>query len=200
MCSVKVDQKFHMNKDPRYRRRRSIRLKEFDYSASGAYFVTIVTQDRSCLFGEIFDGRMQPNSAGKAIQRWWLGLVTKFPTVETDEFVVMPNHIHAIVRITDTIVGADPRVGPAGAHPGAPLPKIMQWFKTMTTNEYMRGVKELGWPTFRGQLWQRSYFEHVIRDADSLARIRQYIVENPLRWEFDRENPAVIVGQSDAAH
>ncbi len=136
--------------------RRSIRLKGFDYSEPGAYFVTIVTQGRSFLFGEVIDGQMHSNSAGRMIMRWWLELRTKFATVETDEFVVMPNHCHGIILIDDPIVGADRRVGPpnfrTGAHIGAPLPRIMQWFKTMTTNEYVCGVKTLDWPAFRGQL------------------------------------------------
>ena len=183
--------------------RRSVRLMGFDYAEPGAYFVTIVTQERSCLFGEIIEGQMQVNRAGEAITRWWLELTRKFTTVETDEFIVMPNHCHGIIVIVDPTVGADLRVGPpndrTGAHAGAPLPTIVQWFKTMTTNEYIRGVKTLGWPSFRGQLWQRSYYEHVIRNADSLNRIRQYIIDNPVRWEFDRENPAATAVEPDIA-
>ena len=138
-------------------RRRSLRLKDYDYAAPGAYFVTIVTKDRSCLFGEIVDDQMRPSSAGAEVKRWWLELPSKFPTVATDEFVVMPNHCHGIIMVFDPTVGADQRVCPEGAHTGAPLPRVVQWFKTVTTNEYIRGVKTLGWPPFRGQLWQRSY-------------------------------------------
>jgi putative transposase len=140
-----------------------------------------------------------------------LELKRKFTTIETDEFVVIPNHLHGIVMIPDPTVGADLRVGPPndrtdarpahqGAHAGAPLPEIVQWFKTMTTNEYIRGVKALGWPSFRGQLWQRSYYDHVIRDEASLNRIRQYIIDNPARWEFDRENPAALTMEPDAGY
>jgi REP element-mobilizing transposase RayT len=145
---------------------------------------------------------MQSSKAGELIKDWWLELNRKFPGVETDEFVIMPNHLHGIIVIGD--VGADLRVGPTGAHIGAPLqgqrlgvaastalPAIVQWFKTMTTNEYIRRVKTLGWPMVQGQLWQRSYYDHVIRDVDSLDRIRQYIVDNPARWAIDRENPDV---------
>ena len=118
--------------------------------------------------------------------------------VETDEFVVMPKNFHGVVIITDVPVGADLRVGPVpegehptqqGPHAGVPLQAVIQWFKTMTTNEYIRGVKTASWPSFNGRLWQRNYYEHVIRDDQSLNRIRQYIVDNPARWEFDRENP-----------
>ena len=185
-------------------RRRSLRLKGFNYAELGAYFVTIVTQDRFCLFGEIIDGQMELNSTGEAITRWWLELGRKFATVESDEFVVMPNHCHGIIGIRDPVVGADLRVGPpdirTGAHIGAPLPKIVQWFKTMTTNEYIRGVKALARPPIRRQLWQRGYYEHVIRDVDSRNRIRQYIIDNPARWAFDRENPSVTAVEPDSAY
>lgn len=129
----------------------------------------------------------------------------KFAGIETDEFVIMPNHCHGIVMMTNRPVGADLCVGPArkfarandqGAHTGAPLQTrlsaVMQWFKTMTTNEYIRCVKTRAWPLFDGRLWQRNYYEHVIRGEESLNRVRQYILDNPARWEFDRENPAAI--------
>jgi putative transposase len=141
--------------------------------------------------------------AGRMIERWWFELNRKFTTVETDEFVVMPNHFHGIVAIP---VRADLRVGPdskgartthEGTHAGVPLPTVIQWFKTMTTNEYIRGVKTASWPAFNGRLWQRNYYEHVIRNDDSLNRIRQYIVDNPARWTFDRENPAVITPEPE---
>jgi hypothetical protein len=109
----------------------------------------------------------------------------------------MPNHFHGIVVTAGPTVGADLRVGPfgkdaiqRGAHTGAPLRTVVQWFKTMTTNQYMRGVKTLGWTTFQGRLWQRNYYEHVVRNEESLNRIRQYIVDNPTRWTIDPENPA----------
>ncbi len=177
--------------------RRSIRLKGYDYSRPGAYFITLVTQDRACLFGEVVDGEMRLNEAGRMVEKWWAKLHHKFPNVQTDAFVIMPNHFHGIIVITSNPVGADPRVCPdetgahagMGAHTGAPLPEIVQWFKTMTTNEYIRGVKQSGWLPFRGRLWQRNYYEHIIRDDAFLNRIRQYIAENPLRWHLDWENP-----------
>jgi len=78
-----------------------------------------------------------------------------------------------------------------GAHTGAPLHQIVQWFKTMTTNEYIRGVKTSGWSPFDGKLWQRNYYEHIIRDEADLTRIRNYIASNPLRWERDQLHPDV---------
>jgi REP element-mobilizing transposase RayT len=82
---------------------------------------------------------------------------------------------------------------------GAPLPAIVQWFKTMTTNEYIRGVKQLGWPVFAGRLWQRNYYEHIIRSEESLNRIRQYILDNPTQWVFDRENPSATTPELENA-
>ncbi len=185
-------------------RRHSIRLRGYDYSRVGAYFVTVCTQNRQCLFGEIADGEMRLNDAGQMIERWWYELMNKFPESDTDEHIVMPNHFHGIV----IIVGADLRVCPeygrthrsaptTGTHPSAPtgasLPRIIQWFKTMTTNEYARGVKQHEWQTFVGRLWQRNYYEHIIRSDESLHRIREYIINNPGQWAYDRENPQRIV-------
>jgi putative transposase len=193
-----------MTWSPIKQRRRAIRLRDYDYEQAGAYFVTICTQERACLFGVIQDDKVCLNDAGRTIEKWWFELNRKFPMVETDEFVVMPNHFHGVVIITDVPVGADLRVGPVpegehptqqGAHAGAPLQAVIQWFKTMTTNEYIRGVKTASWPSFNGRLWQRNYYEHVIRDDQSLNRIRQYIVDNPARWEFDRENPTATSPQ-----
>ncbi len=179
--------------DPNKHHRRSIRLAGYDYAQVGAYFVTICSQDRACLFGEVVAGDMRLNDAGQMIEKWWLELNHKFPTIETDVYVVMPNHFHGIA-ITAENVGADLCVGPGiqGAHIGAPLPTVVQWFKTMTTNEYIRGVKKFGWLPFRSYLWQRNYYEHIIRDEISLNCIRQYIIDNPAQWSFDRENPMAV--------
>jgi len=197
--------------DPQRHHRRSIRLKGYDYAQPSAYFVTICTQDRACLFGEVVDGQMRLNDAGRMVQRWWDELNRKFPHIRTDAFVVMPNHIHGIVVIEPvgaTPVGADLRVCPDnervcpdnesgadvrlhGARIGAPLSEIVRWFKTMTTNDYIRGVKQYGWTPFYGRLWQRNYYEHIVRDEASLERVRQYIAENPLHWSSDPENPSL---------
>jgi putative transposase len=220
-----------MPHDPDIHHRRSLRLPGYDYARFGAYFVTVCTQGRECLFGDVTPvGGIALNDAGHMVERWWHELGNKFPHVVTDASVVMPNHFHGIIVIVavgaaavgadlrvgpvwhaanaasnadrGAAVGADLRVGPVwhaanaasnadrGAHAGAPLPEIVQWFKTMTTNEYIRGVGAMGWPPFPGKLWQRNYYEHVIRDEAALDRIRRYIEENPLRWALDQENPA----------
>lgn len=169
--------------------------------------------DRVCLLGRIAKGAMILNDAGKMVDEWWKTLPDKFPNIELDEYVVMPNHVHGIIIIA---VGADLRVcpdttgehaagthtgaihtgathtggaHPKGAHTGAPLHRMVQWFKTMTTNEYIRGVKPSGWTPFNGKLWQRNYYEHIIRNERDYLRIREYIYNNPLQWHIDAENP-----------
>jgi REP element-mobilizing transposase RayT len=134
------------------------------------------------------------NDAGRMVERWWAELPRKFPKVEVDEHVVMPNHFHGIIVIADSAppVGADLGVRPnraAGAHIGAPLPQIMQWFKTMRTNAYIIGVKQRGWPRFSEKLWQRGYYEHVVRNDDEFNQIRQYILMNLAQWVRDTQNP-----------
>ena len=197
-----------MKYDSNRHHRRSIRLQDYDYRLPGAYFVTVCAQERACLFGVVGDGEMQLNDAGRMIEQWWFELNRKFLMVETDEFVIMPNHFHGIVVITDVPVGADLRVGPVreggdpahqGAHAGAPLQMVIQWFKTMTTNEYIRGVKTALWPSFNGRLWQRNYYEHIIRNNESLNRIRQYMLDNPSHWSFDRENPEATTLEPEKA-
>ena len=178
-----------MKYDPDIHHRRSIRLKGYGYSQAGAYFVTICAQNRECLFGEILDGEMALNDAERMVEKWYRELENKFADIVCDQCAIMPNHIHFVIQ---TGVGADLRVCPdTGEHIGSPLHTVIQWFKTMTTNEYIRGVKQNGWSTFPGKLWQRNYYEHIVRDENELNRIREYIVNNPMQWEMDWENPNV---------
>lgn len=188
--------------DPERHHRRSIRLKGYDYTRPGAYFVTICTQDRLSLFGEVVGGQMRLNAAGKMVQSVWDEMPGFYPGVMTDEFVVMPNHVHGIIVLVGT-VGADPCVcpytgqpqntrQPQGVAPTLSLSDVVHRFKTLTTKRYIDGVKQCGWPAFRGRLWQRHYYEHIIRDEGALERIRRYISENPIRWHLDRENPDAI--------
>lgn len=188
--------------------RKSIRLKGYDYTSAGLYFVTICTQNREHLFGKINNGQMILNDPGKMIEKWYFELENKFSDIKCGEMVIMPNHFHCIIQN----VGADQRVCPntineqppiSGEHvgspqpgspqpgssqPGSPLSAVVQWFKTMTTNEYIRGVKTKNWKRFDGKLWQRNYWEHIIRNDNSHHRIAQYIIDNPLKWENDTLN------------
>ena len=187
-----------MNREAANDRRRSLRLKGYDYAQAGAYFVTTCTQDRTCLFGEVADDRICLNAAGQLAAILWSALPTRFPGIDLDAFIVMPNHVHGIVVVPDraATVGA-PLVGARAADAGeraatraAPtIGNIVGAFKSLFTVEYIQGVKEGRWPRFRGRVWQRNYYEHVIRDEPDLARVRCYIDENPLRWALDDENP-----------
>jgi len=176
------------------RKRRSIRLKEYDYSQGGMYFVTVCTRHREPFFGVIERGEMQLNDAGDMLVAKWDTLPDRFPAVELDSFVVMPNHVHAILNIVangDVGAGLVPaqrattRVAPS-------VGDIVGAYKSLTTVAYTHGVRRLGWPAFHERLWQRNYYEHVIRNEESLKQIRQYIADNPARWEFDQDNPSVF--------
>jgi putative transposase len=247
--------------DPRVHHRRSIRLKDFDYGQAGAYFVTICTQDRACLFGAIVAGEMRANAGGMMVQAVWEALPEHYVGVELDAFVVMPNHVHGIILL---IGRPDPNL-PAGPSPGgsldsgrqapakerpdqqsqqparrregqargpegqargpegqargpewqalgpAPtvagpracpvpggaanasaslsLPDVMYRFKSLTTTKYSAGVRRAGWAPFNRRLWQRNYYEHVIRDEGDLRRIRAYVESNPGQWELDQLHP-----------
>jgi putative transposase len=178
-----------MTHDPTHHRR-SIRLPSYDYTRAGAYFVTICTQDRECVFGEVVQGQMMANTAGQMIESVWRQLPQHCPCVEADAFVVMPNHVHGII----ILVGAGPRAcpdsgQPRGVAPTISLPDVVHRFKSLTTARYRRGVHNNGWPPFPGRLWQRNYYEHVIRNEEDLSRVRQYIAENPAQWDQDPENP-----------
>ncbi len=190
-----------MKYNPDVHHRRSIRLKEYDYSQPGVYFITICTHNRECLLGEIKNDKVELYVAGQIIEKWWVVLPNKFTNIKIDEYIIMPNHFHGIITIVETNVGADLRVCPnnngkdmdlQGEHIGSPLRKIIQWFKTMTTNEYIRGVKHNILPSFHRKFWQRNYYEHIIRNEDELKKIREYIRNNPLKWHLDRENPKRI--------
>ena len=167
-----------MSGEPRLPQRRAMRLAGYDYALEGGYFVTPGTQKRLRLFGEV-DGVVRPSEAGHMLAYWWGELPRKFTSGTLDEFVVMPNHLHGVVLILEAHAG-DERVS---------LPRVMQWFKTMTTNAYIRGVKHTGWPASPGKLWPRGYYDHIVRDEKDLERIRRYIAGDPVNWAKDDENP-----------
>ena len=178
-----------MKYDPKRHHRQSIRLPDYDYSQPGWYYVTIVCQEHACL--------LDPQPVRDMIMKWWRALPEKFGNVCIDQFVIMPNHVHGIIEITaEPTVGANRCVRPQeNTHPDTPLPtlgRIVQWFKTMTTNAYIRGVKNDGWEPFPRRVWQRNYYERIIRNERELNAIRQYILDNPDQWEVDQENPSVV--------
>ncbi|MEA3414666.1 MAG: transposase [Thermodesulfobacteriota bacterium] len=190
--------------------RQSIRLRKYDYSKAGAYFVTICTQNKKCFWGNMVNDEMVLNDAGRMLESVWSELPERFPHVKLGEFVIMPNHFHGIVIFcrgescirpciescirpkTGESKGehakGEHKVRPYGTFPNT-LGRIMQAFKSITTNRYIAGVKQKQWPPFPGKLWQRNYYEHIVRDENELNDIRKYIMDNPRKWDLDRENP-----------
>lgn len=120
-----------------------------------------------------------PPDVKAMIGLYWTKIAEKYSEIELDEYVIMPNHLHGIVLN----VGADPCVGPK------PLSRMMQWFKTFTTNAYLDGIKDKGWTPIIGKLWQRGYYERIVRNKEEHESFREYIRENPAKWDEDEENP-----------
>jgi len=167
--------------------RRSIRLAGCDYSQAGAYFVTVCAQDRICLFGDIMNGEMRLNDAGKIVHDEWLRTADIRSNVELDVFVVMPNHFHAIILLHPDGRGTlqrAPTVEQFGKPTSNTIPTIVRLFKSVSTKR----INEIR-HTPGAAIWQRNYYEHIIRNDESLNRIREYIMTNPIRWEADEENP-----------
>ncbi len=155
--------------------RKKLRLQNYDYSRNGCYFVTVCTHERQILFKETVGATLcgRPNEPGKMIEKWLLELGKKFCGVEIPHYAVMPNHVHFIVTKT-------------GDHAGSPLHEIVSWFKTMTTNDYIANVKFGKFSPFRQKLWQRNYYEHIIRDDRDYYETAKYIENNLLKWELDK--------------
>jgi len=193
-----------MKYDPNKHHRRSIRLKGYDYSKANAYFVTICSYNRECLFGYIEELVLISNQFGKVLNTIWNDIPAHFKNVILDEFIIMPNHLHGIIIITDknTDVGAkhslntktpvihqsNTNASPMQNHPkgtkSGSLPSIIQNFCSITTRKINRIRKTPG-----SKLWQRNYSDRIIRNKKELNKIRQYIINNPLKWHLDNENP-----------
>ncbi|NOX38685.1 MAG: hypothetical protein GXO78_14235 [Calditrichaeota bacterium] len=179
-----------MKNNPDKHHRRSIRLKGYDYSQPGAYFITICTHDRQWLFGHIVNGKMKLNALGKIAHQCWLAIPDHFPRTRLDEFVIMPNHVHGIIWIVDDPNRENVVVKNVGAKNVSPLrPRGT----SRTIGSIVRGFK-IGVTKWARQhtnvyhVWQRNYYEHIIRNDNELNRIREYIINNPLIWARDNEN------------
>ena len=179
--------------DPQKHHRRSIRLKDYDYSQSGAYFVTIcLHNEKQHLFGEIADGEMQLSSYGRIIQECWDAIPMHFPTVELDAFVIMPNHLHGIILIVNdgtTHASPVPNTRHSNTRPHGPkrgsLDAIVGSFKSAASKHINRLRDSPG-----AKIWHRNYYETVMRHERMLNARRQYIESNPANWEFDEHNIA----------
>jgi len=152
--------------------RRSLRLREYDYSTSGAYFVTACAHKRACIFGEVHGPRIVLNAAGRIVESTWYALVGHYHGIALDEFVMMPNHVHCIVTLSE----------------GAPgLSEIIRGFKTFAARRINAFRGTPGRP-----VWQRGFHEHIIRSEEALRKIRAYVRDNPAKWHLDRENPDAV--------
>jgi len=186
------------------------RLPGYDYSGGGYYFVTICTQDRVNILRSVGTDlcvcssyKKQPcgllSEFGNLCQRWWLKIPDKFPGTELDEFCFMPNHFHGILIIrykcNAQTRGSAPTNHTGGSaptnHTGGSAPtvgNVIQWFKTMTTNEYIKNVKTQFWPKFSKHVWQPRFHDRVIRNEKEYWAIKRYIMDNPKNWDKDKEN------------
>jgi REP element-mobilizing transposase RayT len=168
--------------------RSSIRLPFYDYSRSGAYFITICVDDRKCLLGNIIDGKMDLNEMGRVVQDAWGKIKERFPQTELDAFVIMPNHIHGVIVINN--VGAI-HESPVKGKPAdifrrkMLLSKLIGYFKMNSAKQANLLRNGVSFP-----FWQRNYYEHVIRNETDLEEIREYIQNNPLKWPEDENHPA----------
>lgn len=195
-----------MSYNPNIHNRRSIRLKGYDYSRAGLYFVTICVKNRKYLFGKIIEGKMVLNDAGQMVDNEWLKIFHRFPNTKLHEYIVMPNHFHAILEIinkTDNKIAGSTLVvdqnsnkiqkgQPQGIAPNKPQQKNKRLgdmtgaFKSITTVEYIRKVKTDNWERFNKKLWQRNYWEHIIRNKAEYNRIANYIINNSANWDKDK--------------
>ncbi len=194
--------------DPQKHHRRSIRLKGYDYSQEGAYYVTIVTWQREFLFGDVVNQEMMLSPYGEIVQKWWEEIPVHFSNVETGAFVIMPNHVHGIIYILDgrgtvsvpkenseisipennettgVILGGET----PPLHTTPTLGQIVAYFKYQSTKE-MNKVENTGTVT---KFWQRNYYEHIIRNDKDLQNKTDYIEANPRLWDEDDENPVNV--------
>ena len=224
-------------------KRKRMRLLGYDYSLPGDYFVTIVTQGRTCRFGEVVDGQMRLNDAGRMVEACYKELADGRDGIECLDYVVMPNHLHCIIRLLPTeqysalprrefacqipnfgntefdkqIPYGVPNCGnaefdkqiPYGVPNfgntefdkqipyGVPIPEIIRRLKSKTTVAYIHGVRDEGWPPFDRQLWQKGYYDHIIRRERVFDYIRNYIFLNPERWYYDKMNPQCCATPDD---
>ena len=175
------------------------RLQNYDYTQPAAYFITVVTHERKTLFGQINKGKVILSHAGNLVRLVWLDLAQRFPYIELDLFCVMPNHFHGIIIYLELENKKfENKIGGLGLdgkqHPNRqpinqiynsnrfPLSEVIRIFKASTSRGVNRLNKEIS------PLWQRNFYEHVVRNEDDLERIREYILNNPINWDMDEEN------------
>ena len=164
-------------------KRRSIRLPDYDYSTRGAYFVTICSNKGQCMFGNIVDGAPDLSPIGNVVENLWLAIPEHFPNTYLDEYVIMPNHIHGIIVLEESSYSGTESFGRPTK--GA-LATVLRSFKAAVTKEVRSQINA------HNDVWQRGYYEHVIRNDRALLEIQEYILTNALKWEFDDMHPTKI--------
>ena len=181
----------NMKNNPATHHRRSIRLKGYDYSQAGLYFITMCAQNRLCLFGKIVDdgrGTMicALNEYGRIAEKEWIKTPKMRPNIRLDVFVIMPNHIHGIIEINEIADGRGtthraPTVEQFGKPTANTIPTIIRGYKSSVTKQINILRNQTG-----VRVWQRNYYEHIIRDEKSYFQIAEYIQTNPLKWQNDK--------------
>lgn len=187
----RISAESQMNRyNPNIHHRKSIRLKGYDYSQAGLYFITICVHNRQCLFGEIVNDEMILNDFGNIAHHHWEKLSERFQNFELDVFQIVPNHMHGIIFLTNPVgagftpapnpnKGATERVAPTVAD-------IFGTYKSLVSNECLEIFKQKFPGDYMGKLWQRNYHDHIIRDEQSYHRIANYIIKNPQNWKNDK--------------
>ena len=160
---------------PELPQRKRLRLAGFNYAEARSYFVTIVVRDRRHLFGDVAEGRMRPSCAGRMIAAHWRSLRSRYPGLDVEPFVVMPNHLHGLVSTVR--MSSPPALG-----------GIVGAFKSITARAYRSGADDGRWLPMPNGLWQRGYFDHVIRNETDEGHAMEYIANNPANWRTDRYN------------
>ena len=160
-----------MDKKKELPQRKKLRLQNFDYSSSGAYFITICTKARKMLFAPVGADSI----SARMVERIFLETIRQYDGVDSPIYVVMPNHFHAIITISRADMESAPTVS-----------EIIQSFKRYSTMEYTKMVKDGILPPFDRQIWQRSFYDHIIRNRDDYNEIYKYVYENPMKWQFDQ--------------
>jgi REP element-mobilizing transposase RayT len=171
-------------RDTTQRNRKSIRIPGYDYSQPGWYFITICTQHRQHIFGNVDDGEMILNKSGEIAKSEWVNTINIRTNIVLDEYIIMPNHMHGIIVINNiNNVGAyrDTPLQTEFKSPSKTVGAIVRGYKSTVTKQINQFRNTPG-----VQLWQRNYWEHIIRDETELNRIRTYIINNPLKWQDDR--------------
>ena len=174
-------------------KRKSIRLRKYNYSLPNYYFVTICANNRQCLFGKINNGKIKLNAIGETTNKYWRQLVKQFNHISLGKYIIMPNHLHGIIIIKN--------VGAGYPRPQIPLGQIIAWFKYQSTKQINQIINDPAGIINNGRedraptnkkypkIWQRNYYEHIIRNEEELGRIEQYIITNPTMWSYDTNRP-----------